>query len=120
MHSSKDDSRLRAVGPRTDVRWTATGHERPVFLDEHGLRRRWVLAAGALAGAASTLWLAALLAGAIGFSSLPPSHTRFLRVRSHTATSELGERHRALAADTRDEAVFRHTTASVRRVVDRT
>jgi hypothetical protein len=51
--------------------WTATGHERPVFLDEHGRRRRWVLAGGTLAGAAAGLWLAALIAGAIGFATLP-------------------------------------------------
>lgn len=51
--------------------WTATGHERPVFLDEHGRRRRWVLAGGALAGGASAMWLTALVAGAIGFSTLP-------------------------------------------------
>lgn len=51
--------------------WTATGHERPVFLDEHGRRRRWVWLAGATAGGASAFWLAALVAGAIGFSTMP-------------------------------------------------
>jgi len=57
-----------------DIVWTATGHERPVFLDEHGRRRRWVLAGGALAGGASAMWLTALVAGAIGFSTLPSVH----------------------------------------------
>jgi hypothetical protein len=51
--------------------WTATGHESPVFLDHHGRRRRWVLAGGTLAGAAASLWLVALIAGAIGFATLP-------------------------------------------------
>jgi hypothetical protein len=54
-----------------DTVWTATGHEHPVFLDEHGRRRRWVLLGGALAGGGSAFWLGALIAGAIGFSSLP-------------------------------------------------
>jgi hypothetical protein len=55
----------------TDAVWTATGHEPPVFLDERGRRRRWVLAGGALTGGASAIWLGGLLAGAIGFSSMP-------------------------------------------------
>ncbi len=59
--------------------WTATGRERPIFLDEEGRRRRWVLLAGAVAAAASALWLAALIAGAIGFSTLP----RVGAVRAH-------------------------------------
>jgi hypothetical protein len=57
--------------PCQDERWTATGTERPVFLDERGRRRRLVQAAGALAGAASALWLGGLVAGAIGFGALP-------------------------------------------------
>jgi hypothetical protein len=56
--------------------WTATGHERPVFLDEHGRRRRWVLAGGALTGGVSALWLGGLLAGAIGFASLPSPYAQ--------------------------------------------
>jgi hypothetical protein len=51
--------------------WTATGLERPVFLDERGRRRRWVLTGGALSGGAAALWLGGLLAGAVGFASLP-------------------------------------------------
>jgi hypothetical protein len=57
--------------PGGDDVWTATGHERPVFLDEHGRRRRWVLLGGALSGGAAACWLGALVAGAIGFSTLP-------------------------------------------------
>jgi hypothetical protein len=80
MHSSMDLYRPRAGGSDTGVAagrehepavWTATGHEPPVFLDHRGHRRRWVLAGGTLAGAAATLWLAALIAGAIGFATLP-------------------------------------------------
>ena len=67
MDLSQEDTHTRA---RVHL-WTATGHERPVFLDEHGRRRRWVLAGGPLAGAAAGLWLAALIAGAIGFATLP-------------------------------------------------
>jgi hypothetical protein len=51
--------------------WTATGRERPVFLDERGHRRRWVMLGGALAGGLTMFWMGALLAGAIGFSGLP-------------------------------------------------
>jgi hypothetical protein len=60
--------------------WTATGHERPVFLDEHGRRRRWVLAGGVFAGGASAFWLTALIAGAIGFSTLPSMRTHALPI----------------------------------------
>jgi hypothetical protein len=59
-----------------EVVWTATGHERPVFLDEHGRRRRWVWLGGTLAGATSAFWLGALIAGAIGFSTLPSMQER--------------------------------------------
>jgi hypothetical protein len=59
-----------------EVVWTATGHERPVFLDEHGKRRRWVWLGGALTGGASALWLGALIAGAIGFSTMPSMQAR--------------------------------------------
>jgi hypothetical protein len=73
--------------------WTATGHERPVFLDEHGRRRRWVLAAGALAGAAAALWLTALVIGAIGFSSLPSwsaQHSQRVRRQADLAAVRVG------------------------------
>jgi hypothetical protein len=53
--------------------WWATGNEEPVFLDDAGRRRPLVLVAGAIAAAASAVWLAALVTGAIGFSSLPGS-----------------------------------------------
>jgi hypothetical protein len=65
-----DTGRLAQPSAQPTV-WTATGHEPPVFLDHHGRRRRWVWAGGALAGAAATFWLAALVAGAIGFATLP-------------------------------------------------
>lgn len=69
----------------TQTVWTATGHERPVFLDEHGRRRRWVLLGGALSGGASACWLAALVAGAIGFSTMPSLHERSQLLASRTA-----------------------------------
>src|ERR1700689_809234 len=76
MDSSLDSNPPHAGGSDTGrcaqpTVWTATGHEPPVFLDHHGRRRRWVWAGGALAGAAAAFWLAALLAGAIGFATLP-------------------------------------------------
>jgi hypothetical protein len=76
--------------------WTATGHERPVFLDEHGRRRRWVLLGGALAGGGSACWLGALIAGAIGFSSLPAMNTgtRLLATRPHVRYVAQTTRHR--------------------------
>jgi hypothetical protein len=82
----------------TDVEWTATGHERPVFLDEHGRRRRWVWLGGALTGGASALWLGALIAGAIGFSSMPSlqaSHpgSALLASRGAARHATLAERH---------------------------
>ena len=72
-HTDSEPTHLRH--PENHTTWTATGHERPVFLDEHGRRRRWVLLGGALSGGASALWFAALLAGAIGFSTLPSLQT---------------------------------------------
>ena len=54
-----------------DTVWTATGHERSVFLDERGRRRRWVLAGGASVGATAAIWFVTLIAGAIGFTTLP-------------------------------------------------
>lgn len=63
----------RATSPHESHVWTATGRERPVFLDERGRRRRWVLAGGVLAGGVSSLWLGGLIAGAIGFATLPVS-----------------------------------------------
>jgi hypothetical protein len=79
-----------------DTVWTATGHERPVFLDEHGKRRRWVLLGGALAGGGSACWLGALIAGAIGFSSLPSlnANARVLAARPHVRYVAQTARHR--------------------------
>jgi hypothetical protein len=76
--------------------WTATGHERPVFLDEHGRRRRWVLAGGLLTGGLSALWLAALIAGAIGFSTLPSmrASSQFLVSRRQARELALVRSHR--------------------------
>jgi hypothetical protein len=94
-----------AAGPPTGVPaqeqpaiWTATGHERPVFLDERGRRRRWVWLGGALTGGVSALWLGALIAGAIGFSSMPSlqaSHagSALLASRGAARTAMLAERH---------------------------
>lgn len=82
--------------------WTATGHEPPVFLDEHGRRRRWVLVGGTLAGGASSLWFAALVAGAIGFSTLPSLRSTPLSLRA--ATPQLAARK---APATREVAAIR-------------
>lgn len=51
--------------------WTATGLERQVFLDRTGRRRRAVATTAALAAVLCALWLAGLVTGALGFSSLP-------------------------------------------------
>jgi hypothetical protein len=51
--------------------WTATGLERPVFLDRSGRRHRKVRMAGAGAALAGSVWFAALITGGIGFSGLP-------------------------------------------------
>jgi hypothetical protein len=105
--------------PEADARWTATGHERPVFLDEHGTRRRWVLLAGALAGTLAALWLTALLAGAVGFSRLPPSYSPIRRASAHISSVAWSDRRRELIADTRRGAQPRRATASVPRDIDR-
>lgn len=81
------------VAAGTQTVWTATGHERPVFLDEHGRRRRWVLLGGALSGGASACWLAALVAGAIGFSTMPSLHERSQLLASRTATEHAQHYH---------------------------
>ncbi|HEY7961343.1 MAG TPA: hypothetical protein VID29_05420 [Solirubrobacteraceae bacterium] len=87
-----------------DVVWTATGHEPPVFLDERGRRRRWVLAGGALTGGMSALWLGGLIAGAIGFSSIPfqqarqaPFAHRSARPGAVFASAAVGHRRRLVA-----------------------
>jgi hypothetical protein len=59
-----------AAGP-PPRQWTATGRERPVFLDETGRRRHWVRAGGAVAGLAAAAWFGALVTGPLGFSRLP-------------------------------------------------
>jgi hypothetical protein len=76
--------------------WTATGHERPVFLDDRGRRRRWVLAGGVIAGAASGFWFAALIAGAIGFSTLPSMRASVPVFAQRTLAHDIAgdERHR--------------------------
>lgn len=91
--------------------WTATGHERPIFLDEHGRRRRWVLLGGVLSGSASALWLGALVAGAIGFSSLPTIGAQARLIAAHAgagATASHGAV--ALAAHKRRSGSSRHSS----------
>jgi hypothetical protein len=75
--------------PIEEAVWTATGCERPVFLDEHGKRRRWVVLGGALTGGASALWLGALVAGAIGFSTMPSLQERSSLVANGTVRHAL-------------------------------
>lgn len=57
--------------PHERTVWRATGNEEPVFLDRTGRRQPLLRAAGAAAGLAAAGWLAALVTGAIGFSTLP-------------------------------------------------
>jgi hypothetical protein len=83
-------------------RWTATGHERPVFLDERGRRRRWVLVGGALAGVLAALWLAGLLVGAVGFSRLPSTYAPIRHAAAHISTAALVERRQDLLASRHD------------------
>jgi len=98
--------------------WTATGHERPVFLDEHGRRRRWVLLGGVLSGSASALWLGALVAGAIGFSSLPAVGVQPGAIASRAASSTPGQApvrfssfaHRRHAGASRHSSTLDHAT----------
>lgn len=100
------DTRHSIEGIESTV-WTATGRERPVFLDERGRRRSWVLAGGLFVGAASGFWFAALIAGAIGFSTLPlmraPIPAFAQRALAHDIAGD--ERHRrvvlAFAGDRR-------------------
>ncbi len=51
--------------------WTATGLERQVFLDHTGRRGRRMRLAGGGMALLSAGWLAALVTGSIGFSTLP-------------------------------------------------
>lgn len=76
--------------------WTATGHERPVFLDEHGRRRRWVLLTGVLASAGAAGWLSALVTGAIGFSTLPSLAAHSASLAARTSAHAI---HRELLAE---------------------
>jgi hypothetical protein len=88
--------------------WTATGRERPVFLDERGRRRRFVHAGGALAGAIGAFWLAVLATGAIGFFNLPslrvpprPSGSWLHAGTVHLTLAHTLGRHARVAASTR-------------------
>lgn len=72
-----------------DTVWTATGHEPPVFLDESGRRRRLVLAGGLLAGGACAFWFAALIAGAVGFSTLPSMRHSVPFLATHSKPREV-------------------------------
>jgi hypothetical protein len=94
----------------SETLWTATGHERPVFLDEHGKRRRWVWLGGALTGGASAFWLGALIAGAIGFSTMPS-----IRERSSLLASRVSPHPVAAVAPRRRRAVShaRHSPSSL-------
>jgi hypothetical protein len=104
---TRSTPQLHSVPGRSvvDAVWTATGHERPVFLDERGRRRRWVLAGGMSAGAAAAFWFAALVAGAIGFSTLPsmraPIPLFAQRAVSHDATWGPRRHHVILASGQR-------------------
>ncbi len=102
---------LRRDGANTV--WTATGHERPVFLDEHGRRLRWVLAGGAFAGGASALWLTALVAGAIGFSTLPSIHAHSPLLAERTEVRDVASvrpRHRVSAVSARRPSTLERAT----------
>lgn len=98
--------------------WTATGHERPVFLDEHGRRRRWVLAGGALAGGASAFWFTALIVGAIGFSTLPSMRAQVPLVARRAEVREvasLRHRHRIVVGTRRQSSLTHATSLAVSR-----
>jgi hypothetical protein len=94
MHTTSPPSRSAA-----DTVWTATGHERPVFLDERGRRRRLVLAGGVSAGAAAAIWFVTLIAGAIGFSTLPSlrAPVPLFAQRTEVRDIALDTRHRRVA-----------------------
>lgn len=74
---SSSPERDRFPEPTVAGVWTATGLERQVFLDRSGRRRRHISALGALLAVLAGAWLAALVTGSVGFSSLPalPSAT---------------------------------------------
>jgi hypothetical protein len=69
MWSSRDEHTGAGSSP-----WHAAGHERPVFLDEHGRRHRLLRLFGGLAVLLAAGWLAGLVAGATGFATLAPMH----------------------------------------------
>lgn len=52
--------------------WDAAGRERPVFLDERGRRLRFLRPVGVLAVVLTAGWLAGLVLGATGFTTLAP------------------------------------------------
>ncbi len=98
--------------------WTATGHERPVFLDESGRRRRWVLAGGVFAGGASAFWFTALIAGAIGFSTLPSMRAHVPLIAQRTEAREVasvGRRHAVVVSARRQSSLTHATSLAVSR-----
>ncbi len=98
--------------------WTATGHERPVFLDESGRRRRWVLAGGVFAGGASAFWFTALIAGAIGFSTLPSMRAHLPTIAQRTEAREVasvGRRHGVVVGARRPSSLTHAASLAVSR-----
>jgi hypothetical protein len=97
----------RPIGAPAPRVWTATGLERQVFLDRAGRRRRLGAAGGAIAALLCALWLAGLVIGALGFSSLPALRAEgaLARLQNTNLQSRLAEledrprRHEPTATD---------------------
>jgi hypothetical protein len=69
---------------------SASGRERPVFLDESGRRARVVRFAGRLMGGATVAWLGALVVGASAAPTLPSLARQLASIRGASATRVAG------------------------------
>jgi hypothetical protein len=92
---------VSAEGTLTAPAWTATGHERQVFLDQSGRRRRRCGVLGVFVAVFAVMWLTAVVSGPVGFSNLPSVRISSLRplpgvvVARHTHASHGQTRRRA-------------------------
>jgi hypothetical protein len=61
----------QATRPESPAAWWTSGQDAQVFVDDSGRRARGVRAAGVVAAAVCTFWLAGLTVGMAGFSGFP-------------------------------------------------
>jgi hypothetical protein len=77
--------------------WRATGLETPVFFDERGHRAKLVRFGGAFSLLLVTAWLALVVSGPLGFTSLPDRNFLIPQAHHQHSTADV-HRHTIRAA----------------------